>query len=80
MSRSAYGRPACFVCGRRYSSNGFAQYNHKMWHARRGEMSKRLVFRGITSDGRPRSRWEFDVTPKGIKARRNRKLMRRLMT
>ncbi len=79
MSGSAYGKPKCYVCGRRFSGNGFAQFNHKMWHVRRGEMDRKLIFRGLTSDGRERSSWRFDITPKGIKARRDRKLMRRLM-
>ncbi len=79
MSRSAYGKPACFVCGRRFSGNGLAQYSHKMWHVRRGEMSKRLVFKGITSDGREKSNWRFDVTPKGIDAHNTTRKTRRLM-
>ncbi len=75
MSRSAYGKPKCYVCGRRYSGNGLAQYNHKMFHVRRGEMDRKLIFRDMLG-----TRWRFDITPAGIQARRDRKLMRRLMT
>ncbi len=39
MSRSAYGRSPCFICGKVISVAGFAQYNHKMMHVRRDEMT-----------------------------------------
>jgi hypothetical protein len=39
VSRSAYGRSPCFTCGKIISVAGFAQYNHKMMHVRRDEMT-----------------------------------------
>jgi hypothetical protein len=39
MSRSAYGKQKCYVCGEEISTAGFAQFNHKMMHVREGTMS-----------------------------------------
>ncbi len=70
MSRSAYGRGPCFVCGKVISSAGFAQYHHKMMHVRREEMTVRhkqlesVKFLLYT----PR----FTITDKGRRARKAR--------
>ncbi len=66
MSRSAYGRGPCFICGKVISSAGFAQYNHKMMHVRREEMTvtqrrasgKHLYYHPV-----------FEMTEKGKRAR-----------
>ena len=76
MSRSAYGRPACFICGRQISSAGFAQYNHKMAHVRKGHYRHREVTRhGRTRRGESYSypAHEFEITKKGQRARKRRK-------
>jgi nitrate/TMAO reductase-like tetraheme cytochrome c subunit len=36
MSRSAYSRTECWVCGKVISTNGFAQTNHQRKHVREG--------------------------------------------
>ena len=46
MSRSAYCKVECRVCGRRISTAGFADYNHKMKHVREGKM--RIVPFGVS--------------------------------
>ena len=67
MSRSAYGRSPCFICGKVISVAGFAPYNHKMMHVRRDEMTmtrrrasgvKYLYYHPV-----------FEMTEKGRRAR-----------
>lgn len=75
MSRSAYGRSPCFICGRIISNAGFAQYNHNMAHVRKGHYRHRKVRRhGRTRRGESYSypAHEFDITKKGQGARAHR--------
>lgn len=41
MSRSAYCRPECRICGQHVSTAGFAKHNHMMKHVREGRAVKR---------------------------------------
>lgn len=67
MSRSAYGRSPCFICGKVISVAGFAQYQHKMMHVRRDEMTmKHVKMTGVKFTYHyPR----FAITDKGRRAR-----------
>ena len=67
MSRSAYGRGPCFICGKVISSAGFAQYNHKMMHVRRDEMTKHM--RELSGVKFLHYIPIFEVTDKGRRAR-----------
>ena len=71
MSRSAYSRGPCFICGKVISSAGFAQYNHKMMHVRRDEMTVREIdISRISFLGASYKR--FTITDKGRRARKAR--------
>lgn len=77
MSRSAYGRSKCWICGRVISNAGFAQYNHKMAHVRKGHYRHYLVRRHArTRSGNLPYTYhahEFEITKKGNKERQRRK-------
>jgi len=50
MSRSAYGKRICFICGRQISVAGFAWVSHQRKHVREGlvrEIHFDRPFRGI---------------------------------
>ncbi len=70
MSRSAYGRSPCWICGRVISAAGFAQYNHKMMHVRRGEMT--VIRKQLESVKFLLHTPRFTITDKGHEARKRR--------
>ena len=41
MSRSAYAKSECWICGKRISTCGFAQFSHRMKHVRQREVAPR---------------------------------------
>ena len=67
MSRSAYGRSPCFICGKVISVAGFAQYNHKMMHVRRDEMT--VIRKQLESVKFLLYTPRFTITDKGRRAR-----------
>ena len=76
MSRSAYGRSPCWICGRRISTAGFAQHNHKMAHVRKGHYRYwESRSRSYDKYGRPSSYpvHNFRITKEGRRERRRRK-------
>ena len=70
LSRSAYGRSPCFICGKIISVAGFAQFNHKMMHVRREEMTMERV--NMTGVRYTYTYPRFTITDKGRRARKAR--------
>lgn len=76
MSRSAYGRSKCWICGRVISNAGFAQHNHKMAHVRKGHL-RHYVRRRFDKNRRGEhysyTSHDFEITKAGMRERQRRK-------
>ena len=76
MSRSAYGRSKCWICGRVISNAGFAQHSHRMAHVRKGHYRhyyQRRHAKNRRGDWYSYRTHEFEITKKGTKERQRRK-------